>query len=65
MGLSFLIGTNMIYNTERVGRSAYYERPSRKGNKAEAEKAKAKAEICTNCTEKICNGSCKLFRRKK
>ena len=50
----------MIYNTERVGRSAYYERPARKGNKMEAEKAKAK-----NCTEKSCNGSCKLFRRNK
>lgn len=55
----------MIHNTERIGRSAYYERPARKGNKVEADKAKAKAEICTNCTQKSCNGSCKLFRRKK
>lgn len=55
----------MIANTERVGRSAYYERPSRKGRKEEAEKAKAQADICVNCTEKSCNGSCKLFRRKK
>lgn len=53
----------MIYNTERVGRSAYYERPSRKGKKAE--KAKAQADICVNCMEKKCNGSCKLFRRNK
>ena len=37
----------MIYNTERVGRSAYYERPSRKRKKAE--KAKAQADICVNC----------------
>lgn len=55
----------MIHNTERVGRSAYYERPSRKGRKEEAEKAKAQADICVNCMEKKCNGNCKLFRRNK
>ena len=27
----------MIHNTERIGRSAYYERPARKGRKEEAE----------------------------
>lgn len=55
----------MIANMDRTGRSAYYERPARKGNKVEAEKAKAKAEICTNCTSVTCNGNCKLFMRKK
>lgn len=53
----------MIANMDRTGRSAYYERPAWKGKKAET--AKAKADICVNCTEKSCNGSCKLFRRKK
>ncbi len=55
----------MIANMDRTGRSAYYERPARKGNKVEADKAKAKADICVNCTEKSCNGNCKLFRRNK
>lgn len=40
----------MIANMDRTGRSAYYERPARKGKKAET--AKAKADICVNCTEK-------------
>lgn len=53
----------MIYNTERVGRSAYYERLTRayKTRKDEIWKAK----ICLSCTKETCTGTCELMRRKK
>ena len=53
----------MIYNAERTGRSAYYERPTRayKTRKEEIRKAK----ICLSCTKETCTGTCELMRRKK
>lgn len=52
----------MKYNTERVGRSPFYERPAH-STKREEEAAR-KAKICLSCTKKICNGNCELMRRR-
>ena len=53
----------MIYNTQREGRSAYYERPAKKGKK-ETERMR-KAKICLSCTKERCTGTCELMRRQK
>lgn len=52
----------MIYNTERAGRSAYYERPAKEG-KREKEHVR-KVSICLNCTKEDCKGTCELMRRR-
>lgn len=53
----------MIPNTERAGRSAYYERPTReyKIRKEELQKM----QLCLNCNRENCTGDCELMRRKK
>ena len=53
----------MIPITERVGRSAYYERPHKR-NKREEEAAR-KADICLHCTKEKCTGTCELMKRRK
>lgn len=53
----------MIYNIERVGRSSYYERPT-KATKRDKE-ADRKAKICLSCTKENCTGTCELMRRKR
>lgn len=52
----------MIYNTQRAGRSPFYERPVKKG-KREKERVR-KVSICLNCTKEDCKGTCELMRRK-
>lgn len=52
----------MIYNTERAGRSAYYERPAKERKRAKESLRKMK--ICLNCTKEKCTGTCELMRRK-
>ena len=51
----------MIYNTERVGRSPFYERHAH-ATKREQDAAR-KAKICLSCTKKECMGYCELMRR--
>ena len=52
----------MIYNTERAGSSAYYERPANRTKRDQ--EAERKAKICLSCTKKTCNGNCELMRRR-
>lgn len=52
----------MIYNTERAGRSAYYERPAKERKRAKESLRKMK--ICLNCTKENCTGMCELMRRR-
>ena len=53
----------MIYDTERAGRSAYYERPVREYKTRKEELRKM--QLCLSCTKEKCNGDCELMRRKK
>lgn len=48
------------YNTERAGRSAYYERPAKERKRAKESLRKMK--ICLNCTKENCTGTCELMR---
>ena len=52
----------MIYNTERAGRSAYYERPTRE-YKIRKEELR-KMQLCLNCKRDECTGSCELMGRR-
>ena len=52
----------MIPNTERAGRSAYYERPTRE-YKIRKEELR-KMQVCLNCKRDECTGSCELMGRR-